>query len=468
MTALDRSAPAEIGACTVLETVEARAFTVTYRAEQRSLGRTVLVKTLKPTVAMDSPHAAELAREASILGRLEDPSIPRLFDFVRTGVTEWMVFEDARCVPLDDVLAAAHLGVDQAVAIALQVARAVGHAHAHGIVHRSLRSAIVGIGVGGRVLVSDFSTAVELAPAEGEDRAHDDGPQDPVELGAPFARPNSMAPEQILGDPSGPRSDVWAIGVLLYQLVSGNHPFDTGDPRAVAPRIRGVAPAPLPSFVPSSVERLVSRCLSKSPQDRYEDARAVTRALEEALSSISRLPLQVLASHALLAARLGDALPFPGGMGTEGRPADTTKAPSAVPLAARNLAAILALILAGGASIQALVDEDNEPGATGAALAPGMDSDPRGALRGMLRVVVTPWAEVLVDGELVDVTPIGRPIKVSAGKHFVTFRHPNAPDEQRTIKVIPGQIVFLDVAMRVDRGDAGRGTDSGVVPDPSP
>jgi len=76
--------------------------------------------------------------------------------------------------------------------------------------------------------------------------------------------------------------------------------------------------------------------------------------------------------------------------------------------------------------------------------------------RGMVRVVAQPWAEVYLDGELVDVTPMGRPILVIPGKHFITFRHPKAPDEQRAIKIAAGQTVMLDVTMRVERAaDAG-------------
>jgi len=79
--------------------------------------------------------------------------------------------------------------------------------------------------------------------------------------------------------------------------------------------------------------------------------------------------------------------------------------------------------------------------------------------------VARPWAEVYLDGQLVDTTPIGRPIAVPPGKHFVTFRHPQAADEQRTVKVAVGQTVFLDVSMRLDRGDAGAPRpDAGAVP----
>jgi serine/threonine-protein kinase len=88
--------------------------------------------------------------------------------------------------------------------------------------------------------------------------------------------------------------------------------------------------------------------------------------------------------------------------------------------------------------------------------------------RGFVRVVASPWAEVFVDGELADVTPIGKPLAVSPGRHFITFRHPNAPDEQRTIKIVAGQTVFLDVSMHVDRGDAGASRHDAGGPPASP
>jgi serine/threonine-protein kinase len=86
-----------------------------------------------------------------------------------------------------------------------------------------------------------------------------------------------------------------------------------------------------------------------------------------------------------------------------------------------------------------------------------------------LKVLAKPWAEVLIDGDLVDTTPIGRPLPVSPGRHYVTFRHPNAPDEKRSIDVASGQTVVLDVTMRLDRvisPDAGRGSgsDAGDTP----
>jgi serine/threonine-protein kinase len=123
--------------------------------------------------------------------------------------------------------------------------------------------------------------------------------------------------------------------------------------------------------------------------------------------------------------------------------------------------------VAGGAGIQILASGDESAPGDGVAEATPPAPGPRD--RGHLRVVARPWAEVYLDGERIDVTPIGRPIPVVTGKHFVTFRHPYAADEQRTIKIAAGQTVFLDVTMRVERGDAGAPRpDAGPDPAASP
>ncbi len=118
-----------------------------------------------------------------------------------------------------------------------------------------------------------------------------------------------------------------------------------------------------------------------------------------------------------------------------------------------------ALVIAGGVAIEASRDpEAATTSALGQAPAWGGDA----AERGYLRIVATPWADVFVDGDKIDTTPIGRPIPMRAGRHWVTFKHPTAPDEQRSVKIVAGQTALLDVAMRVARPivDAGK-------PDPS-
>ena len=443
--------PRAVGPYTVVEAVAAGAFTVTYRASQSPLHRTVLVKTLKASVSAGSPFAAGLEREAIVLSRLDHEGIVRLYDFVRAPDELYLVLEDARAVPLDQVRGAARLEPEVAAAVTLAAARALGHAHERGVVHCALSTSTVAVATRGRVILTDFSTAETNAtalPALPEPIE----PIEPIEPGVSLARPDFMAPEQILGETAGPPADVWALGVLCHALLAGALPFAAEDPREIARRIRSDPPAPLPAAVPPALARVIARCLAKAPEDRFPDAGSVAAALEEALANLSRQPVPVLVSRALAAAGRGEALAASDAAPRE--PRSSTAGALDVAGVARRLSVVLALIVAGTVFLRLLDDPDPTEG-EGVA-----ESSPGGAAsrdRGLLRVVARPWAEVYLDGELVDVTPIGRPIPVLPGRHFVTFRHPNAPDEQRALKISAGQSVFLDVTLRVDRGDAGAG-----------
>jgi serine/threonine-protein kinase len=449
--------PRTIGPYQVEETVATRAFTVTYRAAQAGLGRTVRIKTLKPTVAASSPYAAELSREAMILARLEHESIVRLIDLVRADGTVRLVTEDPRGPTLEAVIKSGAVAPDPAAAIALGIARAVGHAHERGVVHRGLRPGVVVVTRESGIKLVDLSTA-EIVAGPGDDlaSARDRLPSapDPLEGGESFARPDYMSPEQILGESAGAASDVWSLGAMLHEMLSGARPFDGADRKAVAQRIRSGSPGALPAGTPRALEQIVARCLARSPDDRFEDARAVAAALESELSARTTLPVRVLVSRALFAAKLGDEI---AGAGASAAAVVAARGPDLLG-AARVFGLAFLLIVAGGAAIQALRDGDvvPDPGGGNAMAEDGGVVAVGSRDRGMVRVVAQPWAEVYLDGELVDVTPMGRPMLVLPGKHFVTFRHPKAPDEQRAIKIAAGQTVTLDVTMRVERAaDAG-------------
>jgi eukaryotic-like serine/threonine-protein kinase len=446
-----------IGPYQIEETVATRAFTVTYRAAQAGLGRTVRIKTLKPTVAASSPYAAELSREAAILSRLEHETIVRLIDLVRADNTVRLVTEDPRGPTLEEVIKSGPVAPDPAAAIALGIAKGLGHAHERGVVHRGLRPGVVVVTKESGIKLVDFSSA-EIVAGAGEDlevaRLRLPSAPDPLEGGESFARPDYMSPEQILGESAGAASDVWSLGAILHEMLTGARPFDGADRKAVAQRIRSGSPASLPEGTPRALEKIVARCLSRAPDDRFEDARAVAAALESELAARTTLSAKVLVSRALFAAKLGDEI---AGAGATAATVVAARGPDLLG-AARVFGIALLLIVGGGTAIQVLRDSDTVPDPGGG----GSEMDDAGVVavgsrdRGMVRVVAQPWAEVYLDGELVDVTPMGRPMLVAPGKHFVTFRHPKAPDEQRAIKIAAGQTVTLDVTMRVERAaDAG-------------
>jgi serine/threonine protein kinase len=438
--------PSTIGPYSILEAVETRAFHVTYRAERKELGRTVLLRTLRPTVPRTSPHAAELHREAVMLGRLSHPAIQRLYDFVESPEQIYLVLEAVRGVSLGALIQAGRVEPDAAIAIVLSLSRGVAHAHALGVVHQALRPSVVTLTPSGEISLGDFSNAIAPAldlPAIAET----------VEPGEGAGRLDYQAPEQIAGESAGAPSDVWALGVILHELVAGERPFAAADRRASAQKIRLAAATPLPEATPRALARIVGRCLARHPEDRYPDAGALRVALEEALAAESALPSAVLIAKALAKSKLGDEPVLASSASTSPRRA-WAGGPDVMG-ALRSLALVSALIVGGAVALQAM--REQEPVASQATSADSAQAALGPRDRGLLRVVAKPWAEVYVDGELIDVTPIGRPILVTPGKHYVTFRHPKAPDETRTIKITGGQTVFLDVSMRVDRGlgDAG-------------
>lgn len=475
-----------LGSYLLREVVSARALTVTYRAEHAELGRAALIKTLKPTVSASSAFAAGLEREAKILARIRHPNIVDIHDFQRDEERIWLVLEPLAGPTLAALRArAGSLEEGAAAAIALEIARGLGHAHERGVVHRELRPERVVVTRSGGVKILEFAAAFDgRLPSLPE----------PFEGSETYARPDYMAPEQILGAEAGPQVDVFALGVVLFEMLTGVRPFDAphaphaervsalpggvsapeavqddhwAEGRAVAHRIRSAPPRPLRLLLPDvsrGLERVVLRCLEKEPEQRYADGRAVADALAEALAERGTAPPRGLIVSALAAAKLG---------GDEDALAD---APAARPAArllrapplgpdARRLAGIFTLIVAGGALIELGLREQDVPEPPSAvAEAPGAAALPRGNIR----VLARPWAEVVIDGELVDTTPVARPIPVPAGRHYVMFRHPNAPEEKRTISVSPGQTVVLDVSMRIDRTavDAGAppGSDAGESP----
>lgn len=451
------SPPASIGPYRLIERVAVRPLTETWRAEQPQLARSVLVKSLKATVAPSSAFAEELDREAHVLSRVAHEGVVQLYEYVRSAEHVYLVLEDAGGHGLDAVLARAPvLEPLSAVAIVLELARALGNAHALGVVHRSLRPSAVAITAGGRVVVSDFSGAQQQQTATLPEA---------FEVDATLAAPDYLAPEQILGEEVGAETDVFTLGVMLHEMVAGARPFRAEEgrketAREVALRIRNDAPPSLGQVadeVPRPLERAVLRCLAKRREDRFPDGRALAMALEEVLAQQAAPPVRVLVSRAIAAAKLGDELPAPGSAAA--RTPVLGAGPRGVWSALRPLLVVFVLIVAGGAAIElGLREEDATPvaGATEGTPAEG---------KGWLKVLARPWAEIYVDGELVETTPVARPIAVEPGKRFVTFKHPAAPEEKRTVKVVAGQTVVLDVTMRVERPDAGAGPpDAGSSP----
>jgi serine/threonine-protein kinase len=439
-----------------------------YEAVQRPLGRRVLIKALSSSILPSSPFAATLEREARLLAEMDHPNILHLFDFVRTGERMWLVLEHVEGVTLDVLLQrSVRLTPAAACAVALELARALDHAHSHGIVHRDVQPRNVLLSRRGHVKLINFAVAVdERLPTAPE----------LLDGSTAYGGPAYMSPEQILGEAADPRSDVFSLGVVLYEALAGRRPFDAPDQRSATQRIRHDAPPPLGRAVPGlpgALERTVQRCLEKMPSERFHTTAELVTALKRLLEGLDEGT-----PHQLIADQLGAV-----GLGLREPPSESEASTSLAapqPLAiwkgAVGLAVLAALAVLGGLFIQFGLPHRQEAGARGHT--PRLELAPKDGA--WLRVVAQPWAHVDVDGQRVDTTPFARSIPLAPGRHYVRLSHPNAPDERRTIDVTPGETLLLDVQMMIalppepDAGineapapsaSAGHG-DAGVVPSP--
>jgi len=414
-----------------------------YKAVEEPLGRTVALKLLKATIAPSSPFAAQLEREARVLSELSHPNIGSLYAFAKTETRMYLVLEFVDGFSLSTLLKKkSSVPADCVAAIGAAVARGLAHAHKRGIVHRDMRPANILVSRSGEVKVFDFGIAQRSSLASSS--AEEPVGLSPLRLEdvAAFGTPAYMSPEQILGESVDARSDVFSLGVVLYQLICGARPFERGDEterRPTAHRIRRDPPIPLhrrAPDVPAALERVVMRAIEKLPGDRYPSAEAMAERLQELAAARSGLSSDRLAVRALAHAGLVTA----EDEGSENAPKRTEC--TSVRRACAGIAVFGAVAIAGGGTLQATAHREGQTaGARPLELAPPYP--------GYLRVLATPWAEVWVDGQRVEVTPFARGIPLSAGTHYVTLVHPNAPAEKRTIAIAPGETRMVDVVMAV-------------------
>jgi serine/threonine-protein kinase len=449
--AVSRSA-LSFGPYAILEELGSGALSTVYKAVQEPLGRVVAIKALKETIAPSSPFATQLEREARVLGQLAHPNIVLLFDFVKTDSQMYLVLEHIDGWSLAHILARrTRFSPELVAAIGVEVARALAYAHEHGVVHRDVKPANILVSKRGEVKLVDFGIAQrDRLPSADE-------PLTPVHLrksdaSAAFGTPAYMSPEQILGETVDSRSDVFSLGVVLYQLLAGVRPFDREgdhDKRAAAQRIRRDPPKPLRERapdVPRALERIVMRCVEKLPADRFASAEEAATLLEEFYRERSDDKPSSVLQRTLVSAGL---LEGEGGA-TEVRAAEVPRAGLGPVLI--GFGALALVFVLGGAAIQwSASGERNtlQAGARALELMP--------ARQGFLRVLATPWAEVFVDGQRIDVTPFARPIPLGSGTHYVTLKHPNAPAEKRVVSISAGETTLVDVSMNVQGAPSGEG-----------
>jgi TolB-like protein/tetratricopeptide (TPR) repeat protein/predicted Ser/Thr protein kinase len=247
-----------------------------YRARDTRLGREVAIKTVNAVTGGSAARAA-LMREAQHASSLAHPSICTIHEVGEVDGLPFIVMQLVDGRPLSDLVREGPLDAPQAIVYALQIASALDHAHARGVVHRDLKSSNVVVTRDDRPVVLDFGLARRLRVSDRTVTETTMGTG-----GAVAGTLSHMAPELLVGRRADARTDVWALGVLLYEMLTGDLPFRGHTAFETSSAIIGEPPRPMPRSVPSLLRAIVQRCLAKEPDARYAGAADVAVALEQA------------------------------------------------------------------------------------------------------------------------------------------------------------------------------------------
>jgi eukaryotic-like serine/threonine-protein kinase len=248
-----------------------------YRARDTKLNRDVALKVLPELFALDPDRLARFKREAQVLASLNHPNIAAIYGLQETNGGQALVLELVEGPTLADRLAEGAIPVDEALPIAREMAEALEAAHERGIIHRDLKPANIKLRPDGTVKVLDFGLAKALDPVAAIVGEVTPSPTftSPAltQMGLILGTAAYMSPEQAKGRPTDKRSDVWAFGAVLYEMLSGHRPFkgdDVADLIAAVLR-QDVDWTALPAETPAAVRRLIARCLDRDSKKRLRD-----------------------------------------------------------------------------------------------------------------------------------------------------------------------------------------------------
>jgi eukaryotic-like serine/threonine-protein kinase len=287
-----------------------------YRARDARLGRDVAIKVLPAALARDAERLRRFEIEARAVAALNHPNILSIHDIGTYEGTPYLVSECLEGQTLRQELAGGPLPLRRAVEYGTEVAQGLAAAHDKGIVHRDLKPENIFVTRDGRIKILDFGLA-KLVKPEGSDHEGATVEAEPTSVGAVLGTAGYMSPEQVRGEPADARSDIFALGTILYEMLSGQRAFRRDTSAETMTAILKEDPpdlAELTKPVPPAVDRIVRRCLEKKPLQRFQSVRDLAFNLEgisgntgsatahvAAVAAPKRLRLWIAAAVALMA-----------------------------------------------------------------------------------------------------------------------------------------------------------------------
>src|SRR5262245_48660242 len=282
-----------IGQYEIVARVGGGSMGVVYKARHTRLKHTRALKFLEPRLSHDEEAQARFRQEAEAASATDHPNVCTIYDLAHTDDGQaFIVMAFYEGTTLKQRLASGPVPIEEALAMATEIADGLGAAHVTGVVHRDVKP-------GNLMLTEHGLRILDFGLATFVDALHLTGPQ--AQIGT-FAY---MSPEQISGATADARSDVWAVGVILYEMLAGRRPFE-GDAEAISRAVRAETPTPLRELrpeIPEAVEHIVFRALLRDPALRFQNGRELSRALREARGLTVPIPVPERVATPAAAAR---------------------------------------------------------------------------------------------------------------------------------------------------------------------
>ncbi len=267
-----------LGPYQILEQIGLGGMATVYKAYQPGMNRLVALKVLPEHYARDPRFVKRFEREAQVVAKLEHRNIIPIYDYGSHNDITYLAMRYLQAGTVKDILAHGALPLNDVAKLLSDISSALDYAHSQGIIHRDVKPSNVLVDKQGNAYLTDFGIAKVL-----EGTADFTG-------SSVLGTPTYMAPEQTLGKPATAQSDIYSLGVMLYEMVVGKPPFEADTPMAIA-LMHVHEPLPLPrkikDDIPEAVELIILKALAKDPKDRFQTANELARALTSAIGAES-------------------------------------------------------------------------------------------------------------------------------------------------------------------------------------
>jgi len=416
----------KLGKYNVLGEIGRGGMAVVYRARQESLDRIVAIKELDLSRSSQDPKALErFQQEARASASLVHPSIITVHDFWERSQKAYIAMEFVDGLELKEALGMlGPVGPVTATRIGISLCHALSYAHEKGIIHRDIKPGNIMLSSQGSVKLADFGIALVSGSA------------DLTTTGQIIGTPSYMSPEQIRGEPLGPASEVFSLGAVLYEMVTGSKPFTGPSDVAVTHAIIHKRPVRIRKLSPKTPKRLIRvimKCLRKRSTRRYSTMDELVEALGKALPRKASSTREVVSALVAGAGQQGN-----GDMTIPLAPPDQVPARKGLTVVILPLAVavILGLIVWQWDSVKGLTK---------------IPPAPQAGARVELTINAWPWAEVILDGESLGYTPRVKPFMAQAGRHTLILKNPHLGERKLDLDLVSGKPAALSVDLTEEK-----------------